>query len=427
MSQKFKLTPLCMLVVLSCTLNLYAGGAKAEQLLGFSSEQAIPDSIFEQPEPAKPWMKREPVKKATPRPVTRQNLQQENRLRALEKALEEQKRIVTTLQGEQAKQQQENATLNVQLEQAQKLKATVEQQLSEREKNLASLNADLAALQQSKGDASLLMVAMDSLKADLETSKTQQANAEKQLADLRLQQAAQLLHADTLQSELTTLKQRQLPEGLKPENHQQKLAYANGVAFANNIVQSLQEQRNLGIEADRSMVLAGINDALARKTALNADEVKGLIDELDTTLNGKLLAQQEKDAVLREKQANEGKKYFAEAKKVKGTKQLAGALYKVVKAGKGSKLKPDDTVDFLITGRLPDGTVFDSSGKDNKAQQAKLNSLLPAITEVLSQLTAGSEVEITLPPEVGFGEQGVPGLIPGNATLIFDIKVNKVL
>ncbi|WP_148872272.1 FKBP-type peptidyl-prolyl cis-trans isomerase, partial [Serratia marcescens] len=74
-----------------------------------------------------------------------------------------------------------------------------------------------------------------------------------------------------------------------------------------------------------------------------------------------------------------------------------------------------------------DGKVFDNSGNENIPQQVKIDSLLPAVTNVLTQVTAGSEIEIILPPELAFGEEGIENFIPGNATVIFNIKISKVI
>ncbi|WP_368732227.1 FKBP-type peptidyl-prolyl cis-trans isomerase [Serratia marcescens] len=53
--------------------------------------------------------------------------------------------------------------------------------------------------------------------------------------------------------------------------------------------------------------------------------------------------------------------------------------------------------------------------------------MLPAITKILTKVNSGSELEIYLPPETAYGEQGVPGLIPGDATLVFNIKILNLM
>ncbi|WP_413676615.1 FKBP-type peptidyl-prolyl cis-trans isomerase [Pantoea dispersa] len=439
--------------VLALLIAIYSGGSAAEQLVGFSSDQGIPDTIFEQAPADKPWIQRKPAKKIPPLPATPQNVQQQNRLRALEKSLSEQHEAFVRLQGE-LKQQLLNNAQN-------------QAQIAEKERALTLLKAELAELKNVESNRKVYQQDVERLQAELTSNKNELATKIEELAEFRLKYAAQLLHVDnlqiqqeaqsellqkkqlelsqaeqknsTLQSEVADLTAQRLDESaklaalkkqltkseLKPETHTQKLAYANGVAFANNIVQSLQDQKNLGLEVDRPMILAGINDAFARKTVLNVEEVKSLVEELDKTLNSQLLAQQDKERQLRDQQRELGKTFFAEKKKVKGMKQLDGALYRVIKSGNGEKLKPDSTIEFLLTGRLPDGTVFDNSGQENKVQQARIDSLLPAISQILSKVNPGSEIEIVLPPEKAFGEKGVTGLIPGNSTLIFDLKIIK--
>lgn len=326
--------------LLALLLAASGGSSAAEQPTGLRADGTIPDAIFEQPQTAKPWLQRQPQKKAVPPPATAQNVEQQQAL--------------TRLQNELKQQQTDNAALKT--------------KSAEQEQTLNRLTAELAALK----------AAMN-------------------------------------------------PTAVKLDSHQQKLAYANGVAFANNIVQSLQKQSSLGIETQRAMVLAGINDAFSRKSQLNVDEVNTLLDELDQTLSSKLLAEQDKAREERERQRKAGEKYIAEMKKAKGVKALDGALYKVVKAGKGPTLKAENAIEMLLTGRLPDGKVFDNSGNENIPQQVKIDSLLPAVTNVLTQVTAGSEIEIILPPELAFGEEGIENFIPGNATVIFNIKISKVI
>ncbi|EDC2358074.1 hypothetical protein GAA99_22895 [Salmonella enterica] len=133
----------------------------------------------------------------------------------------------------------------------------------------------------------------------------------------------------------------------------------------------------------------------------------------------------ERPEAEQEAPASAGEKFYRQYAQKKSVRKLHDTLYDIKESGKGAILMASDQVDILLTGRLPDGTIFDDSGAKNKIQRVRLDSLLPALTEVLTKLRPGGHMEVVLPPSRAFGEEGVPGLIPENATLFFDIKVLK--
>lgn len=74
-------------------------------------------------------------------------------------------------------------------------------------------------------------------------------------------------------------------------------------------------------------------------------------------------------------------------------------------------------------GRLEDGTVFD--GGQNR--QFVLPELIRGMQNALVGMRAGESKTITIPPEEGYGSAGIPGVIPPNATLTFDVTVHEIL
>lgn len=453
------------LIGLAVAATLWSSVSQAAPALtGYSSDHTIPYSLFEETEAAKPWVKAPPPKKKPLRPATTHNVEQTKKLQALEHSLNEQQRINKELLSghqveKQALQQQlqaletDKATVETQRQQLESLQQQLaehqnqqsgsQEQLSELRTQLAAhqLLVDTHALQQSSLASKLkekeesviaLSKQLEEVRAETQALKAQKQPDTQQLAELKQHQdriaelQITLLDAEKQQAAMREqlTKQQALQQSAAPESHEQKLSYANGVAFASNIVQSLRAQENLGVEPDRPMVLAGIKDAFSQRVALNSDEVAKLVTELDVTLNEKLQTQQQSQATEREKQQKAGKALIEKTKQRKGVKTLEGAYYVVSKAGKGEKLTAESSVDILLTGRLSDGTVFDNSGKENKVQRVKLDSLLPSLTKVLSQLKKGSEVEVILPADKAFGDAGVDKMIPPGATLIFDIKIN---
>ncbi|MGC3946716.1 MAG: FKBP-type peptidyl-prolyl cis-trans isomerase [Chryseolinea sp.] len=126
----------------------------------------------------------------------------------------------------------------------------------------------------------------------------------------------------------------------------------------------------------------------------------------------------------REKVANES--FMANNKKAEGVMTTASGLqYKVVSSGKGKMPKASDNVTVHYTGRLIDGTVFDSS-RDRDPATFKVDGVIDGWTEALQLMHEGDKWTIFIPSSLGYGEQGAGSQIPPYATLIFDVELIKV-
>ena len=111
--------------------------------------------------------------------------------------------------------------------------------------------------------------------------------------------------------------------------------------------------------------------------------------------------------------------------KKEGVKSLpSGLQYKVITEGKGKSPSATDTVTVQYTGRLVDGTEFDSSYKRGQAATFALNGVIKGWTEALQLMKEGSKWQLYLPSNLAYGETGtVGGPIGPNAALIFDVEL----
>jgi FKBP-type peptidyl-prolyl cis-trans isomerase FklB len=104
----------------------------------------------------------------------------------------------------------------------------------------------------------------------------------------------------------------------------------------------------------------------------------------------------------------------------------SGLQYKVLVEGDGKQPGPHSRVKCHYEGRLIDGTVFDSSYKRGEPAVFGLDQVIPGWTEGLQLMKVGSKYEFTLPSELGYGERGIPGHIPGNSVLNFVVELLDV-
>ena len=103
----------------------------------------------------------------------------------------------------------------------------------------------------------------------------------------------------------------------------------------------------------------------------------------------------------------------------------SGLQYMVLKEGTGAKPGPTDNVTVHYTGRLLDGTVFDSS-VDGEPATFPLNRVIPGWTEGLQLMSEGAKYRLFIPSELAYGENGAGDKILPNSTLIFDVELIKV-
>jgi FKBP-type peptidyl-prolyl cis-trans isomerase FkpA len=101
---------------------------------------------------------------------------------------------------------------------------------------------------------------------------------------------------------------------------------------------------------------------------------------------------------------------------------------KDVKVGNGAVAKSGDSVTVDYTGWLTDGTKFDSSVDRKQPFTFALGAgqVIPGWDQGVAGMKVGGVRKLTIPPDLGYGAQGAGGVIPPNATLIFEVKLLAV-
>ncbi|MEO5698131.1 MAG: FKBP-type peptidyl-prolyl cis-trans isomerase [Burkholderiaceae bacterium] len=105
----------------------------------------------------------------------------------------------------------------------------------------------------------------------------------------------------------------------------------------------------------------------------------------------------------------------------------SGLVYRSLKDGTGASPGATDRVKVHYKGTLADGTEFDSSYKRNAPAQFPLSGVIPCWTEGVQQMKVGGKAKLTCPPEIAYGAKGAAGVIPGNATLQFEVELLDVV
>jgi FKBP-type peptidyl-prolyl cis-trans isomerase FkpA len=101
----------------------------------------------------------------------------------------------------------------------------------------------------------------------------------------------------------------------------------------------------------------------------------------------------------------------------------SGLVYRSLKDGTGSSPAATDKVKVHYKGTFPDGKEFDSSYKRNEPTEFPLNRVIGCWTEGVQLMKVGGKAKLTCPASIAYGERGAGGVIPPNATLVFEVEL----
>lgn len=184
-----------------------------------------------------------------------------------------------------------------------------------------------------------------------------------------------------------------------------------------------QQLRESGLEGlVPEALLAGLRDALeGSQPVVPVDVVHRALREIH----------ERADAVRRERQkeqAVEGQKYLDANREREGVNSTeSGLQFRVITQGEGAIPSRKDHVRVHYTGKLIDGTVFDSSVARGEPAEFPVSGVIPGWIEALTLMPVGSKWELTIPHNLAYGERGAGASIPPFSTLVFEVELLEIL
>lgn len=192
-----------------------------------------------------------------------------------------------------------------------------------------------------------------------------------------------------------------------------KMLYSLGFLLG----EDLKHQLVLDNEDDYKALSQGLRDSFLNKTSQT---------DLDA-YKPQIIEKYRRDAeIISQRREAEQQEYLENFSKEKGVKVLDnGAMIKLSKKGKGRTPKADDKVTVHYTGKLIDGTKFDSSYDRAQPFTAQLTQVIACWTKSLQQMRPGAKATLVCPAATAYGSRPA-GIIPPNSALVFEVELLSI-
>jgi FKBP-type peptidyl-prolyl cis-trans isomerase FkpA len=198
-----------------------------------------------------------------------------------------------------------------------------------------------------------------------------------------------------------------------PKTDDEKALYSWGVMLGR------QASALMLSPAELEFIKAGLTDSVQKnKLKVDVDKYGPMIDQVARKrANARAELEKGKTAGIIE----------AALKEPGAVKLPSGMVFRSTRAGTGVQPEAADRVKVHYEGRLSDGTVFDSSIKRGEPAVFPLGGVIKCWTEGVGKMKVGEKATLTCPADTAYGDSGRPPVIPGGATLIFDVELLDVM
>ncbi len=203
-----------------------------------------------------------------------------------------------------------------------------------------------------------------------------------------------------------------------------KISYIFGFNMGANL-------KEYGIDVNEAMIIRGLQEGLANpeNPSLSREEIRATMQDLNKEIaekqKARLAAWQAQSKDRGKHNRSEGDRFLKENKQKEGVVTTrSGLQYVVMREGEGPRPGPRDTVKVVYSGRLLDGTEFDSTEKHGKPLEMSLTRAIDGWKEGITLMKTGSKYRFFIPHDLAYGSQGQPGSpIYPYAVLVFDIEL----
>jgi len=196
---------------------------------------------------------------------------------------------------------------------------------------------------------------------------------------------------------------------------EEKRAYSIGVSLGNEMLRGLESRSNQNMPLPKEVVLSGIRDSFFSQLRLDIDTINKELSEDAKSLNNNV-------TTMKRKSIKDGHQFWAKFVKQKGVIVESGVAIKVVSKGK-KNYSDNDNVSVVMKESLTDGTVTVDMAASKKVWTETLKNYPPAFYAALKQIGYQGHVIVVVPPELAYGDNGLPPKIPPGSTIIYDITV----
>jgi FKBP-type peptidyl-prolyl cis-trans isomerase FkpA len=192
---------------------------------------------------------------------------------------------------------------------------------------------------------------------------------------------------------------------------EQKTVYALGLQMYRSLAQFDLSP------AEVELIKRALGDAASGKPAVDVNEWGPKFQAFGQT----------RAARVAEKQKLLANSYLAKAAAAPGAiKTESGLVYSDIRPGTGAFPNASDSVKVNYRGTLTDGTEFDSSYNRNQPAEFPLSGVIRCWTEGVQKMKVGGKARLVCPSDIAYGDKGHPPVIPGGATLIFEIELLEI-
>lgn len=198
-----------------------------------------------------------------------------------------------------------------------------------------------------------------------------------------------------------------------------KQAYAAGIAIGQDAMTIHKENQSFGQNMDKKAYLAGITDAIEGRVRLSPTELHTALIASDATVAKNRNAKKDEQAQIT-------KTFLVNWSKQKEVKSdPLGYSYKIDYLGQG-KIQANDTLSIVVKESLLDGTVVSDMDLQNKSLTLPLDNYPPLFQSAIRHLQNHGEITFIVPPELAYGDDGYPPMVPTGASIMYNLRIADV-